>query len=189
MVALIGALTTSRQTSRLILVLVRCHLLQLGTPLVTRPKHLDLLGIFFDWSTASGSSSSSSTATASSLSSTEGSSPPAGFVVIASSAGILPLAAALCCSRCCWRDANKTLLNKSLNIYDVKRTMFCLSFQSRDRQKNIVQSKVKKKTARDSLLSNKNKNLRTNGSSSSAGIWPLAAVSWGASFVVIASSS
>ncbi len=27
----------------------------------------------------------------------------------------------------------KTLLNKSLNIYDVKRTMFCLSFPSRDR--------------------------------------------------------
>jgi hypothetical protein len=25
------------------------------------------------------------------------------------------------------------LLNKSLNIYDVKRTMFCLSFPSRDR--------------------------------------------------------
>jgi hypothetical protein len=27
----------------------------------------------------------------------------------------------------------KTLLNKSLNIYDVKPTMFCLSFPSRDR--------------------------------------------------------
>ena len=27
----------------------------------------------------------------------------------------------------------KTLLNKSLNIYNVKRTMFCLSFPSIDR--------------------------------------------------------